>query len=218
MDILLVEDDEVIAQSLLYCFITNGHHALRAKGIKEAKTILEKMVFDVAVLDIGLNDGNGIDLYLKVVKPKGIATVFLTAHDDEATIVECFKSGAEEYIVKPFKTGELLIRLERAASRSDKHRLLKVKDITYDKDEMQFYKDGELIGLTALEKRILDVLFNNKNKVVYRSYLIEKIFEWTGNDVYDNTVTVYLKRIRAKIGQDTIKTIKGIGYMVSDDE
>lgn len=218
MDILLVEDDEVIAQSLLYCLITSGHHVLRARGVQEAKTILKKMVFDVAVLDIGLFDGNGLDLYREIVKPKGIATVFLTARDDEETIVECLQNGAEEYIVKPFKTGELLIRLERAVSLSGKHHSLKVKDITYDKDEMQFYKEGEPINLTALEKKILDVLFDNINKVVYRSYLIEKIFEWTGNEVYDNTVTVYLKRIRAKIGHDIIKTVKGIGYMVGDDE
>ena len=124
--------------------------------------------------------------------------------------------GAEDYITKPFSIRELIARINKILLRNKKNSTIKIKDIEFDIDKMVVYKDGKEINLTSLELKILNLLFMNLNKVVTRNYIIEKIWEWTGNDVNDNTVTVYLKRIREKLVTDIIITIKGIGYRIDE--
>ena len=151
-------------------------------------------------------------------KNKKIPTIFLTARDDEDDIVKGLELGAEDYITKPFSTKELIARINKIVARSKQNLILKVKDIEFDIDKMAVYKNKEQIQLTSLELKILSLLFSNINKVVTRNYIIEKIWEWTGNDVNDNTVTVYLKRIREKLNSDIIVTIKGIGYRIDENK
>ena len=189
-----------------------------ALPIYDTRLFLEYNTVDLIVLDISLPDGNGFTLYEKYIKNKKIPTIFLTARDDEDDIVKGLELGAEDYITKPFSTKELIARINKIVARSKQNLILKVKDIEFDIDKMAVYKNKEQIQLTSLELKILSLLFSNINKVVTRNYIIEKIWEWTGNDVNDNTVTVYLKRIREKLNSDIIVTIKGIGYRIDENK
>ena len=161
--------------------------------------------------------GNGFDLYRNNIKEKNISSIFLTAKDEEDNIVKGLELGAEDYITKPFSIKELMARINRIILRNKKNTIIQVQNIKFDMDKMVVYRDNENVELTNLELKILNLLFLNLNKVVKRSEIIDKIWEWTGNDVNDNTVTVYLKRIREKIKTDIIITIKGIGYRIDSE-
>ncbi len=168
---------------------------------------------DLIILDVSLPDGNGFDLYKNHVN--NIKTIFLTARDTEDDIVLGLELGADDYITKPFSTRELLARINRILINKENNKIT-IKDITFDFDKMEVSKNGEAINLSSLELKILALLFNNMNKVVTRQLIIERIWEWTGNDVYDNTVTVYMKRIREKLASDIIITLKGVGYRIDE--
>ena len=171
---------------------------------------------DLIILDITLPDGDGFELY-KIIKEKyNISTIFLTAKDEENDIVKGLELGAEDYVTKPFSTRELLARINKILMRNKKKNIINIQDITCDLDKMCIYKNNEEITFSSLELKILMLLFNNLNKVITREYIIEKIWDWTGNDVYDNTVTVYMKRIRQKLGSDIITTVKGVGYRIDE--
>lgn len=218
MKILLVEDNELLAKGLIYSLEQKEYIVLHAVNINETLKIIKKEQIDIAILDISLPDGNGFDLYKNYIKEKEIQTIFLTAKDEEDDIVKGLELGAEDYITKPFSTKELLARMNKIILRKTKNTIIKVKDISFDIDKMVVYQADKKIELTSLELKILHLLFMNINKVVTRNEIIDKIWEWTGNDINDNTVTVYLKRIRKKIKTDIIITIKGIGYRIDKDE
>lgn len=218
MKILLVEDNELLAKGLIYSLEQKEYIVLHAVNINETLKIIKKEQIDIAILDISLPDGNGFDLYKNYIKKKEIQTIFLTAKDEEDDIVKGLELGAEDYITKPFSTKELLARMNKIILRKTKNTIIKVKDISFDIDKMVVYQADNKIELTSLELKILHLLFMNINKVVTRNEIIDKIWEWTGNDINDNTVTVYLKRIRKKIKTDIIITIKGIGYRIDKDE
>lgn len=218
MQILLVEDNELIAKGLKYSLEQKEYKVTHTINIKETLEIIKKNKIDLAIVDISLPDGNGFELYDKIIKKENIPTIFLTAKDEEDDIVKGLEVGAEDYITKPFSTKELIARINRILLRKSKNTVVKVKDISFDLDKMVVTKKNNKIELTNLELRILNILFTNINKVVTRNYIIDKIWEWTGNDINDNTVTVYVKRIREKIQSDIIITIKGIGYRIDEDE
>lgn len=216
MGILLVEDNEILAKGIIYSLEQEKFEVIHKTNVKETIKFLEREKTKLIILDISLPDGNGFDLYEKNIKDKNIPTIFLTAKDDEDDIVKGLEAGAEDYITKPFSIRELIARINKILLRNKKNSIIKVKDIEFDIDKMVVYRDGKEINLTSLELKILNLLFMNLNKVVTRNYIIEKIWEWTGNDVNDNTVTVYLKRIREKLVTDIIITIKGIGYRIDE--
>ncbi len=218
MHILLVEDNVMVAKGLIYSLEQQKYEITHTLNVNDTRLFLEDNTVDLIVLDISLPDGNGFTLYEKYIKNKKIPTIFLTARDDEDDIVKGLELGAEDYITKPFSTKELIARINKIVARSKQNLIIKVKDIEFDIDKMAVYKNKEQIQLTSLELKILSLLFSNINKVVTRNYIIEKIWEWTGNDVNDNTVTVYLKRIREKLNSDIIMTIKGIGYRIDEDK
>ena len=218
MDILLIEDNENIIKGLEYAFKQNNFNLIYKINLKSAKDYLIKNKPNIIVLDISLPDGNGYIFYKNNIREKKIPTIFLTANDDENNIVNCLEDGAEDYITKPFSTRELIARINRILSKNKINNIIKVEDITFDLDKMEVYKNNDKINLTSLEIKILSLLFENINKVVTRNYIIENIWKWTGNDVNDNTVTVYLKRIRKKLDTDIIVTLKGIGYRIDEHE
>ena len=154
----------------------------------------------------------------KVEKNYSIPTIFLTAKDEEDDIVKGLELGADDYVTKPFLTRELIARIKKIHAKEKNKSLIKIKDITLDLDKQEVYKTNQKINLTALEIRLLTLLFSNVGRVVKREYIIEKIWDWTRNDVNDNTVSVYIKRLREKLDTDVILTIKGIGYRVDEDE
>ncbi len=217
MHILLVEDNEMVAKGLCYSLSQYGFVVTHKNNANSSILFLESNKVDLVVLDISLPDGNGFDIYRTQIKQKNIPTIFLTARDDEDDIVKGLELGADDYITKPFSTKELIARINKIIIRG-KNVVEKVQDIEFDIDKMHVSKNGKKIELTSLELKILHLLFTNINKVVTRNDIIEKIWEWTGNDVNDNTVTVYLKRIREKLGSNVIITIKGIGYRIDRDE
>ncbi len=218
MNILLVEDTESIIKGLTYSLEKEGYNLIVKMNIRDTKKYLEENTnIDLIILDITLPDGNGYDLFNSIIKVLKIPTIFLTAMDSEDNIVKCLDNGAEDYITKPFSTKELLARMSRIIKRNKKSNIIKVKDITFDTDKLVLYKDNNIIDLTALELKLITLLFNNINKVVSRSVILDKIWEWTGNDVDDHTITVYFKRIREKINTDIITTIKGIGYRIDEE-
>ena len=216
MKILLVEDNETIAKALKYALEQENYKVTCTENVKETLQSLNEEIA-LIILDVSLPDGNGFKLYEKNIKKLNIPTIFLTAKDEENDIIKGLELGAEDYITKPFSAKELMVRMKKILLRQKKNTILKVQDISFDIDKIVVYKNEEKLDLTSLELKILHMLFLNMNKVVTRNDIIEKIWEWTGNDVNDNTVTVYLKRIREKLQTDIIITIKGIGYRIDEE-
>ena len=217
MKILLVEDNEILAKGLIYSLEQKKYQVIHTLNVENTLKILKTEKIDLAILDVSLPDGNGFDLYKNNIKEKNISSIFLTAKDEEDNIVKGLELGAEDYITTPFSIKELMARINRIILRNKKNTIIQVQNIKFDMDKMVVYRDNENVELTNLELKILNLLFLNLNKVVKRSEIIDKIWEWTGNDVNDNTVTVYLKRIREKIKTDIIITIKGIGYRIDSE-
>ncbi len=213
MKILLVEDNLNIRESLEYSFKVKNINLVSKSNIKDTLDYLENNKVDLIILDVTLPDGNGFDLYKNQIKNMEIPVIFLTARDSEEDIVNALDMGASDYLTKPFRTGELIARINKILNK----KTINVKNITYDLNKMCVYKDDKVINLTTLELKILGLLFSNINKVVTRDKIIDSIWEWTGNDVNDNTVTVYMKRIREKLDSDIIITLKGIGYRIDEE-
>lgn len=219
--ILLVEDNKGITEGLCDIFTEPEYKLYTAKNIKEAWELLSQCSPGLVLLDVGLPDGDGFEFYKKHLAKHGLAVIFLTAKDEENDIVKGLELGAEDYITKPFSVRELKARVNRVFMRQEGKNsvsVLKAKNINYDIEKKEVKKDGEAVSLSSLELRILDLLFCNHNKAVSRDAVIDCIWEATGNDVYDHTVTVYMKRIRQKIGDDVIKTVKGIGYRIDTED
>lgn len=218
MNILLIEDTESIIKGLTYSFEKNNYNIIVKTTISDSKEyLINNSKVDLVILDITLPDGNGLELFENTIENLKIPTIFLTAKDEEDDIVKGLNVGAEDYITKPFSTKELLARVNRVLLRTKKKNIIKIKDISFDIDKLVLMKDNTIIEFTALELKLLSLLFNNLNKVVSRNVILDKIWDWTGNYVDDHTVTVYFKRIREKIGTDIIITIKGMGYRIDEE-
>lgn len=213
MKILLIEDNKSISDNLKYTFNMNNIDLDVTNNIKSTKDYLEYNKPSLIILDVTLPDGNGFDLYKSELSKMNIPIIFLTACDTEENIVEVLNMGASDYITKPFRPLELIARINKILHK----KTIKIKDITIDMNKMIVTKNNEIINLTTLEYKILNLLIENINKVVTRDRIIDSIWEWTGNDVNDNTITVYMKRIREKLNSDIIITIKGIGYRIDEE-
>ena len=216
MKILLVEDNKSIIKGLEYAFAQNGYSCEYCLSLDEA---VRKAPFnyDAAVLDIMLPDGNGFDLFKKIRRYSDLPVIFLTAVDDEDSVVNGLELGADDYITKPFSTRELIARIKRVANKNSKKNIITVSGVTLDLDKSAVFENGKQLELTALEYKLLSLLMQNAGKVVTRELIFEKIWDVSGNFVNDNTLTVYIKRIRKKLDADIIKTVKGLGYQVAED-
>lgn len=171
------------------------------------------------MLDISLPDGNGFEICKKIKSKKDIPVIFLTAQDEETSVVLGLDLGADDYIVKPFRTRELISRINSVLRRygHNESNLIQYKNIKIDTSSAKVYKDNEEIIFTSLEYKILLMLFSNQNKLISREQLLEKIWDIAGNFVNDNTLTVYIKRIREKLGDETIiKTVRDLGYRIGE--
>ncbi|WP_418830830.1 response regulator transcription factor [Ruminococcus sp.] len=215
MKILLVEDNKSIIKGLEYAFAQNGYSCEYCLSLDEA---VRKAPFnyDAAVLDIMLPDGNGFDLFKKIRRYSDLPVIFLTAVDDEDSVVNGLELGADDYITKPFSTRELIARIKRVANKNSKKNIITVSGVTLDLDKSAVFENGKQLELTALEYKLLSLLMQNVGKVVTRELIFEKIWDVSGNFVNDNTLTVYIKRIRKKLDADIIKTVKGMGYQVAE--
>ena len=225
MDIFLLEDDDAIALGLCYSLQNEGYNVTLAKSVSEATDIVEKNDFALYILDLILPDGSSYDVCKKIKSIGDRPVIFLTAYDDEVNVVMGFDLGADDYITKPFRLKELLVRIKsvlRRYNRTGGDATVKIKNITINTNEAKVYKNGEEIVLTAMEYRLLLILLNNRGKVLSRSQLLENIWDVEGDFVEDNTLTVYIKRLRDKIEEDAassqiIKTVRGLGYMIDNE-
>ena len=214
--ILIVEDNEVIVNGLRYLLEQEKFKVSVCKNAKETMDAVGKQDIDLVVLDITLPDGDGFELCKYIKQYTDIPIIFLTAKDEEQDVVKGFDLGAEDYIIKPFRNRELLSRINNVLRRfSRESNEILYKKIRINLDEKSVYIDNKNVEFTALEFKILFLLFTNIGKTITREQILEKIWDVAGNFVNDNTLTVYIKRIRDKLGEaDYIKTIKGIGYQV----
>lgn len=213
MNILLVEDNHTISKGLIYT-LTQGGYSVSSCDTCEKALVESAKDFDLMIIDIGLPDGNGFELYKEISRFSSTPAIFLTAYDDEDSIVKGFDLGAEDYITKPFSPRELMARIGRFSR--NKSNIVTVGDIKVDLGGKIVTKKGVEVELTALEYRIFSMLVQNLGKTVTREIILEKIWDLAGNFVNDNTLTVYIKRIRKKLDTDLIKTVKGIGYRLEE--
>ena len=219
--ILLVEDNETIVMGLKYSLEQENFQVISALNVEKGKDILNTETIDLILLDVTLPDGNGFELCKYIKQKLDIPVIFLTAQDEETSVVIGLDMGADDYIVKPFRTRELISRINSVLRRYDKNiekaSIVQYKNIKIDTNMAKVYKDNEEIIFTSLEYKILLMLFTNQNKLITREELLDKIWDIAGNFVNDNTLTVYIKRIREKLEDDTIiKTVRGLGYRIGD--
>lgn len=214
--LLLVEDNESILKGLTYSLEQENFKVDVATNVNTAKENLASNEYDLIILDIMLPDGNGFELCKYIKEKDDIPIIMLTAKDEEKDVVQGFNLGADDYVIKPFRIRELISRINNILRRYNKETSkLRTGNIVIDVDASRVFINGKEIIFTALEYRILLLLFYNMGKTVTRDNILDKIWDIAGNYVNDNTLTVYIKRIRAKLGEyDVIKTIKGIGYRV----
>jgi len=222
MDIFLLEDDEAIGIGLTYSLENEGYNVTLAKSVKEAEKIIDEKEFSLYILDLTLPDGSGYDV-CKRIKAKGdLPVIFLTAYDDEVNVIMGFELGADDYISKPFRVKELMLRIKsvmRRYSNETSDGIIKINNLKINTNEAKVYKNNEEIILTPMEYRLLLILLSNRGKVLSRTALLENIWDVAGDFVEDNTLTVYIKRLRDKIEEDPakpefIKTVRGLGYVI----
>ena len=216
--VLLVEDDDAIVRSLKEYLYTEGFEALAVSGRAAAETMLSEQTFELALVDLSLADGNGYDV-CRAAKAKNLPVIFLTASADENSVVAGLDMGADDYISKPFRPRELVSRMRNVIRRSGRQKVTSVGNISVDTEKGIVYKNSEEIVLSALEYRLLILLINNRGRLMTRSKLLEDIWDAAGDFVNDNTLTVYIKRLREKIEDDPqdpqiIRTVRGVGYRV----
>lgn len=224
MNLFLLEDDYAIATGLCYSLENEGYGVTHASDVKQAIDIISKEKFSLYILDLTLPDGSGYDVCKEIKKQGDLPVIFLTAYDDEVNVVMGFEFGADDYISKPFRLKELLVRIKSVLRRYNNESadgIIKFKDLTVNTNEAKVYKNGNEIILTAMEYRLLLILLNNRGKVLSRTQLLENIWDVDGDFVEDNTLTVYIKRLRDKIEEEPnrpliIKTVRGLGYMIDN--
>ena len=215
--LLLVEDDPTLIRMLTSFLTTENFQITSVTGQKAAAEAMEAERPDLALVDISLAEGNGFAVCANA-KELGVPVIFLTASSDEFSVVTGLDMGADDYISKPFRPRELVSRIRSVLRRVGKRQsIITLGDLSVDTDKGTVTCDGKEIYLSALEYKLLLVFLNNRGQVLTRDKLLEEIWDSAGDYVGDNTLTVYIKRLREKIEQDPqnpvyIKTVRGLGY------
>ena len=215
--ILLVEDDPILTRMLCDYLLSEKMAVTAVNGQSAAVRELENHPPELALVDISLSDGNGFAV-CACAKKQGVPVIFLTACDDEYSVVTGLDMGADDYICKPYRPRELISRIRSVLRRAGKRTsVFACGDLLIDTDKAQVSRQGQELFLSALEYRLLLILLNHRGQVLTRDRLLEEIWDSAGDFVEDNTLTVYIKRLREKVEQDPtvpalIKTVRGIGY------
>ena len=217
--ILIVEDDITIIRTLDAYLYSEGFEIVSVSSQREALAALENENVDLLLLDISLAEGNGFAV-CEAAKGRGLPVIFLTASEDENSVVRGLDMGADDYIAKPFRPRELVSRIRGVLRRSGKtNSVVMLGSVSVDAEKGIVSKNGTEINLSALEFRLLMAFVNHRGKLLTRNALLEEIWDAGGDFVNDNTLTVYIKRLREKIEDDPqkpeiIKTVRGLGYRV----
>ena len=215
-----MEDDKEIIDNLIEFLAKEGFSVKNAKGQTEAIELVENESFDLVLLDVALADGNGFAVCSAIKANTCLPVIFLTASGDEFSTVTGFDLGADDYIAKPFRPRELISRIKNVLRLTGTAgNITQIGDVTVDTVKGTASKNGKDLFLSALEYRLLLVFINNRGAVMTRTKLLESIWDIAGDFVNDNTLTVYIKRLREKIEDDPqkpniIKTVRGLGYKV----
>jgi DNA-binding response OmpR family regulator len=222
--LLLLEDDISLVDGLKYSLTRNGFTIEIARTVEEVMIILPKIdFFDLLIFDVTLPDGNGFDLCQKIRKAgKQIPIIFLTASDEEVNIIRGLDSGGDDYITKPFRLGELCSRIHALLRRANilrqgKNSILECGDISIDLLGCRVLLHGKLLDLTSAEYRLVCLLVRNSNQVMTRNCILNELWDSTGDFVDDNTLSVYIRRLREKIEDEPsnpkhLITVRGFGY------
>ena len=221
--ILIIEDDRHIAEGLQYLLENEGFYVETAYTEEKGREAVENGDFHLLLLDVTLPDGNGFDFFRWMQTKKEIPVIFLTALDEEKDIVKGFDLGADEYITKPFRPRELISRIRNvirhAGIEPEERKELIIGNVRINREQGVVYKDNKKIELTALEYKVLLLFFENKGRILTRTQILANIWDESENFVNDNTLTVYIKRLREKIEDKPnepkmIKTVRGMGYQI----
>ncbi len=221
MTVLVVEDDEIILDSLRYSLVQAGYTVTAAGSVAEALAFLDTGApFDLCLLDIRLPDGSGFQVCDAIRAKSSLPILFLTACDDEVSTVRALETGGDDYVSKPFRVRELLARMGAVLRRSG----TQCEPVTAMVGENQVnlqtgkvYREGQEVVLTAMEYKLLLVFLKNRGQLLSRSQILNQLWDAAGAYVNDNTLTVYVKRLREKLGGGgaLIQTVRGIGYRLS---
>ncbi|MCR1899504.1 response regulator transcription factor [Irregularibacter muris] len=223
--ILLVEDDSTLAMGIEYSLKNEGYSVDKAQNFSQGKRLVDNGRYNLIILDVGLPDGNGFDLCQYIRRDKTTPVIFLTAQDEEVNIVMGLDMGGDDYITKPFRIKELVSRIKAVLRRTDKfsksEKLLS-KDIKINLLETKVFAQNQPVLLTPVEYKLLTILMQNAHQVLSRSRILELLWDIEGNFVDDNSLSVYIRRLREKIEEDPsqpvyIKTQRGIGYKWDED-
>lgn len=221
----MLEDDNAISMGISYSLTNEGYEVTTAKSVKEGLKIVEKESFSLYILDLNLPDGSGYDVCKEIKKQGDLPVIFLTAYDDEINVVTGFELGADDYITKPFRLKELSVRIKsilRRYNKDSRDGIIAISNIKINTKQAKVYRDNSDIMLTSMEYKLLLTLVENKGRVLSRNVLLEKLWDIDGDFVEDNTLTVYIKRLRDKIEEEPnkpliIKTVRGLGYIIEND-
>lgn len=225
MEVFLLEDDAAIGMGLSYALENEGYKTTLTKTVSEALKLVEEKAFSLYILDLTLPDGSGYDVCKAIRQKTDAPVLFLTAYDDEVNVVMGLELGADDYISKPFRIKELLARMKsvlRCCKIDNPDGCVRIKNLEIRTGEAKVFKDGKEIILTAMEYRLLLILLNNRGHILSRTALLENIWDVAGDFVNDNTLTVYIKRLRDKIEDEPenpsiIRTVRGMGYVIEND-
>lgn len=221
--IFLVEDDRAIARNLELLLCAKGFTVTHVSTRQEALAVFDGKKFDLALIDISLPDGNGFTICTEIKETQNIPVIFLTASGDEASVVTGLNMGADDYITKPFRPRELVARIGTALRKNGRAQsVFAVGELSVDITSGVVKKHGSEIFLSALEYRLLLVFINNPQMIITRGKLLDELWDAAGEFVNDNTLTVYIKRLREKIEDDPanpkiILTVRGTGYRLGDE-
>lgn len=221
-DILLVEDDPSIVSTLSEFLKSEGFSVEAVPGQVEALSEIGRKSFDLVLLDVSLENGNGFVVCSEIKKKHDTPVIFLTASGDEYSVVAGLDMGADDYIAKPFCPRELISRIKNVLRRSSHAQpIIKIGNVKIDTYKGIAYKNSDELYLSALEYRLLLMFFTNKGVILNRNRILEEIWDAAGDYVNDNTLTVYIKRLREKVEDDPqnptiIKTVRGLGYKVGE--
>jgi len=223
INLLLVEDDFSLSGTIEYYLKSEGFSVFLSHNIKESNDIIKTTKINLIILDITLPDGSGFDFCRSIREYSDVPIIFLTAMDEESDIIKGLDLGADDYITKPFKARELLSRIKSLLRRVEKRseKIITISDLIIDPKQFKVYKKELELDFTSLEYRLLLFLMENKGQVLTREQILSSLWDSFDKYVNDNTLTVYIKRLREKVEDDPlnpriIKTVRGIGYIVGD--
>ena len=226
MKILILEDDQAIGMGLEYSLTNEGFEVDLAENVKSAYELIKENIYSLFILDLTLPDGSGYEVCRKIKENGDFPVIFLTAMEDEVNIVMGLELGGDDYITKPFRIKELTARIKTVLRRYGKNTsdgVVRVGDLAINTKEMSVTKAGEPIVLTSMEYRLLLTFVNNIDSVLTRNRILEELWDIDGDFINDNTLTVYIGRLRNKIEDDPanpklLRTVRGMGYILENEQ